>query len=176
MESYQELNLEEKKQIYCKRVKNSNFSPQFAFDDLFIPPFTKMAQYNRNGGLFYVPLSHDKQSTGIRILDDFRSFLMSDTRQLKKFCRSRGITIDELSATLLVLTGMNLRTLTTRWYLQTALQLLRYTELPLVDVATLSKLGTPVNLYYTCFKEIGCAPGVLRYQLREEGDEGRFEL
>ena len=176
MESYQELNLEEKKQIYRKRVKNSNFSPQFTFDDLFIPPFTKMAQYNRNGGLFYVPLSHDKQSTGIRILDDFRNFLMSDTRQLKKFCRSRGITIDELSATLLVLTGMNLRTLTTRWYLQTALQLLRYTELPLVDVAALSKLGTPVNLYYACLKEFDCAPGVLRYQLREEGDEGRFEL
>ena len=158
MESYQELNLEEKKQIYRKRVKNSNFSPQFTFDDLFIP------------------LSHDKQSTGIRILDDFRNFLISDTRQLKKFCRSRGITIDELSATLLVLTGMNLRTLTTRWYLQTALQLLRYTELPLVDVAALSKLGTPVNLYYACWKEFGCAPGVLRYQLREEGDEGRFEL
>ena len=101
---------------------------------------------------------------------------MSDTRQLKKFCRNRGITIEELSATLLVLTGMNLRTLTTRWYLQTALQLLRYTELPLVDVAALSKLGTPVNLYYACLKEFGCAPGVLRYQLREEGDEGRFEL
>ena len=54
--------------------------------------------------------------------------------------------------------------------------LLRYTDLPLAEIARRSGLGSQINLYQALRRDCNMSATERRHFLRQEGDEGRFEL
>ena len=58
--------------------------------------------------------------------------------------------------------------------LRTADALLRYTKLPIADIAARSGMGTRGNMYFIYEREFNLSPTDRRDQLREKGDLGRY--
>ena len=55
-------------------------------------------------------------------------------------------------------------------------ELLRYTNMPLAEVAKRTGIGSMNNLYLTFKREYDLAPGYRRLRVRQDGDVGRFRL
>jgi transcriptional regulator GlxA family with amidase domain len=54
--------------------------------------------------------------------------------------------------------------------------LLRYTSLPVADVAICSGFASRVNLYFAYQRDLKTTPNDRREKLRQLGDEGRYKM
>ena len=54
--------------------------------------------------------------------------------------------------------------------------LLRYTSLPVADVAHRSGLGSRTNLYFAYKRDFKCSPKERREQLQKQGDEDLYKV
>jgi AraC-like DNA-binding protein len=87
-----------------------------------------------------------------------------------------GIRTEELAALVFILTGLKGALFRQRYQARLADDLLRYTDLPLAEIARRSGLGSQINLYQALRRDCNMSATERRHFLRQEGDEGRFEL
>ena len=150
--------------------------PQFTFKELFITPFTKKRRYSEDGVVSYVPLERNLEPTGIRIFDAYLQYLAGGGSDLQAFADRYGLRREDIDSLVFVLTGMRGVDFRLRYQRWTAWHLLLYTDMPIVEVAKRSGIGSANNLYLTFKRDYNLAPGYYRIQNRKKGDVGRYKL
>ena len=104
------------------------------------------------------------------------ALLASGGMDVAGFAAARGLTVGELGTMVFILTGMSGLRLRQLFQFRLADDLLRYTSLPLAEVARLSGNGSAINLYQTLRRECNMSASERRAALRNDGDLGRFAL
>lgn len=150
--------------------------PQFRLDDLYITPFTLQRRYSEDGRVSYVPIERNQRPTGIYIMDDFLRSLTAGRADVAAFCKRYGARTGDLDSLIFLLTGMRGVDFRQAYQLRLADDLLRYTSLPVADVANRSGFGSRVNLYFAYQRDLKTTPSDRREKLRKQGDEGRFKI
>lgn len=145
-------------------------------DDLYISPFTKIRHYDENGQPIYAPLERNLQPTGLYAADLLLQSLTAGENRLKAIADRLGCSDRDLSGFIRCLTGQPSHDFCTAYRLRLIDDLLRFTALPLPDVARRSGLGTARSLHRFLLRHLGCTPADRRNQIRQVGDEGRFEI
>lgn len=151
-------------------------TPQFTFDNLYISPFTQKLTVDNDGRMGYTAIERNMNPTGIDVLDAYVQALHQGKMESGTFCARYGTKTHDLDGLLFFLTGMNTQTLRTRWTLRRADELLRFTDLDIVEIARLSGAGSRTNLYYIYEQELNTSPTDRRVALRQEGDLMRYKL
>ena len=151
-------------------------TPQYTVDDLYTPPFTAYRHFDTNGVMYYLPLEVERRTTGVNVFDEYLAYLLRGRRNITGFAERYGLRVEDIDSMVFILTGM--RGVDFRMALQVRLadDLLRYTDLQMAEVAARSGFGSANNLYLTCKREFGVAPGKRRKTLRQQGDAGRYRL
>lgn len=150
--------------------------PQFKLDDLYITPFTLQRRYSEDGRVSYVPIERYLKPTGIRIMDDFLSSLTAGHADVAAFCKRYGARTSDIDSIIFLSTGMRCVDFRQAYQLRLADDLLRYTSLPVADVAKRSGFGSRINLYFTYQRDLKTTPSDRREKLRQQGDEGRYRM
>lgn len=159
-----------------KLPRELKVEPQFGLDDVFITPFRWRRRYSEDGEVTYVAVERRTEPTGIRVFDEYVRYLSRGGSDLKGFADGLGLRREDIDALVFVLTGRRGVDFRQAYQVRTADELLRYTALPLAEVARLSGLGSANNLYLTYKREFNVAPGERRLALRKQGDVGRYKL
>ena len=137
--------------------------PQFTLDDVYITVFTERRVINADGSEDYQPIEHRRQTTHIEMFDAYRVALDEGWGNLPY-----------LNGFIFALTGMDAMTFRLSWQMRRADELLRYTDLPIPEVARQSGVGSAPNLFYACSRDYGCSPSDRRAAIREAYDVGRY--
>jgi len=145
-------------------------------DDLYISPFTKVRHYDENGQAVYSPLERNLQPTGLYAADLLLQSLTAGENRLKSIADRLGCSDRDLSGFIRCLTGQPSHDFCTAYRLRLIDDLLRFTALPLSDVARRSGLGTARSLHRFVLRHRDCTPSDRRAQIRQVGDEGRFAI
>lgn len=152
-------------------------TPQFAFDDLYITPFTHRRTTDEFGNVVYYPIEgRNLAPTGVAVMDDWLRHLHEGRADVAAFCARYNARTSDLDSLVFLLTGLSNLDFRTRWQLRTADALLRYTKMSVEDIARRSGMGTRNNMYFIYEREFNLSPTERRRQLREKGDVGRFAI
>ena len=108
------------------------------------------------------------------MFDAFRYYLDEGKSSLRNFCRSYGLTVPYLHGLIFCLTGMDATDYRLSWQMKRADELLRYTNLSIPEVARMSGVGTPPNLFYAYQRDYDCSTSERRRAIRQPNDVGRF--
>jgi AraC-like DNA-binding protein len=163
-----------KKRVTEKRELRS--TPQYTLDDLYISPFTQRRRYDEEGRKHYVDVERNTSPTGIHVMDDYLCYLSAGQSDVRAFADRYGIRTGELAALVFILTGQKGTLFRQQYQARLADDLLRYTDLPLAEIASRSGIGSQINLYQALRRDCNMSATERRQFLREEGDEGRFIL
>ncbi|MBO5225419.1 MAG: AraC family transcriptional regulator [Parabacteroides sp.] len=150
--------------------------PQFSMEELYLSPFKLRRKYSEDGDISYEPIERNTAPTGFRIFDDYLLYLSEGHSDIHVFAERYGLRRDDIDSLIFVFTGMRGIDFRMAFQVRMADELLRYTNLELADVSRRAGFGSANNLYLTCKREFGVAPGVRRRELRKRGDIGRFKL
>ena len=148
---------------------------QFTFEDLYISPFLWKRRYSEQGELCYVELPKPKP-TGIRMLDAYLHYLADGNSDLNAFADKYGLHRDDIDSMIFIFTGMRGADFRLKFQVRMPDELLRFTSLSIVEVASRSGIGSANNLYLTFKREFDLAPGYRRLQLRNKGDVGLYKV
>ncbi len=151
---------------------------QYKFDDLFISPLTHKRSADADGNIIYVPIepARNMTPTGIKVMDDFIQHLTCGEFDVTKFCKQYNARTSDLDGMVFLLTGMSSQQFRTKWQIQTADLLLRYTDMGVTEVARRSGMGSRTNMYFIYERELDTSPTERRHALRQQGDLGRFAV
>ena len=162
---------------WCKRPpRKYQGQPQWTVNDLYISPFTAKRLYNEDGDIHYEPIARNLNPTGVKVMDHYLRRLSEGKDVLRDFCPIYGLRTEDMDSLIYILTGMKGEDFRTAYQLRMADDLLRYTDLPLAEIARRSGLGSQINLYQALRRDCNMSATERRHFLRQEGDEGRFEL
>ena len=145
-------------------------------DEIYISPFVKIRHFDTNGLAKYLPLERNLHPTGIYAADYLLQSLTSGFSRLNSIATHLGCSDRDLSGLIRCITGQPSHDFIIAYRLRLIDDLLRYTSLPLSDVALRSGLGTARSLHRFLLRHRGCTPSDRRNQIRSVGDEGRFSL
>ena len=145
-------------------------------EELYISPFTKARRFDDNGQPYYVALTRDLNPTGIYAADMLLRSFTNGYPSLSDVAGQLGCDGRDLSGLLRCLTGMPSEEFRTAYRKRIVSELLRYTSLPLAEIAARSCIGSTRNLSFFCNQHFRCTPNELRRRLRQQGDEGRFAV
>ena len=148
--------------------------PQFEFEQLYRSVFTEERRYDQNGEMSYVKLPDRSKPSGVEMLDLYIDRLHRGNFSVKAFCKELGVLPLELNGFIFLLTGMTNEEFRTRWMLARADELLRFSDLPIKDIAPRSGIGSRTNLFHFYKRECACTPTERRLALRQPFDEGRY--
>ena len=160
-------------------LKPREFSgePQFRLEDIYISPFTHRRETGENGRTVYVELERNLHPTGIRVVDDLLRYLSSGGADMPAFCkRYGGARVGDIDSLTFLLTGMRGVDFRQAYHLRLADDLLRYTSLPMTDIARLSGFGSRVNLYFAYKRDLNTSPTERRNALRQSGDVDLYRV
>jgi AraC-like DNA-binding protein len=150
--------------------------PQWTMDEVYISPFTARRRYDEEGVMHYDAIERNTAPTGIEVMDHYLRRLTEGQDVLKDFCRIYGLRTEDIDALIFILTGMSGQDFRMAYQLRLADDLLRYTDLPLAEVAHRSGLGSHTNFCVVIHRERKQTPTARRQFLCKEGDAGRFRL
>lgn len=150
--------------------------PQFKLDNLYITPFTHQRRYSEDGRVSYVPIERNLKPTGIRIMDDFLRSLTTGHAYVAAFCKRYGARTSDIDSIIFLFTGMRGVDFRQAYQLRLADDLLRYTSLPVADVAKRSGFGSRINLYFSYQRDLKTTPSNRREKLREQGDKDMYKI
>ena len=156
--------------------ENRKEEPQYSFDELYFTPFTECRKFDDEGNAYYAPIEKNTRPTGICVLDDYMNFLNDGNSSVAVFCRRKGISIAAFSGLCEVLTGMKVTTLKMKWVERTVLDLLRYSNLTIKEVAERSGVGSNFNLNRVCKQLSGYSAWNYRFYTQEEGEAGKYRI
>ena len=159
-----------------RETRELKSTPQFGFDELYITPFTRRRRYDEDGRASYVNVERNMSPTGIHVMDDYLRYLAAGSTDIGAFTDRHGIKIQELGALVFILTGLSNAVLRMKYQTRLADELLRYTDLPLPEVARRAGLGSQINLYQALRRDWDMSGTERRQFLRKQGDLGRFTL
>lgn len=143
-------------------------------DELYIGPFTTVRRFDENGSPRYVALERRLKPTGIYAADALLQSFARGESVLVHIARQMGCTARDLSGMMRCLTGMPSDDFRLAYRLRLADDLLRFTALPLAEVARRSGFGSAHNLHVAMRRHHQQTPDERRHKLRRPGDEGRF--
>jgi len=155
-------------------IRTLRVEPQFNFDETYITIFSERRIYDPDGDIHYDPIKPRRTSTRVEMFDAFRYYLDEGKSSLRNFCRSYGLTVPYLHGLIFCLTGMDATDYRLSWQMKRADELLRYTNLSIPEVARMSGVGTPPNLFYAYQRDYDCSPSERRRAIRQPNDVGRF--
>ncbi len=150
--------------------------PQWTLDELYISPFTARRRYDEEGVRHYDPIERNLRPTGVEVMDHYLRRLSEGKDQVKAFCKIYGLRTEDMDSLIYILTGMSGPDFRMAYQLRLADDLLRYSELPLGEVARRSGFGSHTNFCVVLQNELKQTPTKRRQSLRQRGDEGRFRL
>lgn len=157
-------------------MNETNFKPQFSFDDLYVSPFTKRRGFDeatlRN---VWVPLPDSRRRTGVNILDAVVDKLIQG-QEAKWIARDYGLTGAQLSTVVLALTGMRLQELDSKWRVRRCGELLRYTNLSVPEVMRRCGFTSKTSFSRFVRDKFGVAPKRFRTRLRKSGELNMYAL
>lgn len=145
-------------------------------DDLYISPFTKIRRYDDNGQAVYNPIERNLHPTGLYAADLLLQSFTNGTTNLAAIAHRLGCSGRDLSGLVRCLTGQPSDDFRNQYRCRLVDDLLRFTSLSLAEVALRCGIGSERNLYSFCRRHHGCTPSDRRLQIRQVGDEGRFEI
>ena len=145
-------------------------------DELYISPFMSLRHFDENGRAVYSPMERNLLPTGLYAADFFLQSLAAGENRLKSIADHLGCSDRDLSGFIRCLTGQPSHDFCTAYRLRLIDDLLRFTALPLSDVARRSGLGTARSLHRFILRHRGCTPSDRRNHIRQVGDEGRFSI
>ena len=148
--------------------------PQFTLEETYITAFTERRIFAPDGNEHYEPIENRQRITHIEMFDAYRIALDEGLGSLRSFCDQYGLTVPYLNGFIFALTGMDAMTYRISWQMTRADELLRYTDLPIPEVARMSGVGSSPNLFYACRRDYGSSPSQRRFYLRGENDLGRY--
>ena len=166
-----------------KMPRELKMEAQFIFDELYISPLREERRYEVVGGGSEKPQVIEKyvernlpgvQTTGIRIMDEFISYVAAGHSDMSAFSKERGLRISDIDSLVFMLTGMSGKEFRQRYQVRMMDELLRYTSLSPAEVGRRSGIGSANNLYLITKREFGEAPVEHRRHIRQPGDEGRY--
>ena len=109
-------------------------------------------------------------------MDHYLRRLSEGKDVVKDFCQIYGLRTEDMDALIFILTGMSGPDFRMAYQLRLADDLLRFTDLPLSEVARRSGLGSHTNFCVVIHRERKQTPTERRMALRQKGDAGRFRL
>ena len=109
--------------------------PQWTLDELYISPFTARRRYDEEGVMHYDPVERNLKPTGVEVMDHYLRRLTEGRDKVEAFCRIYGLRTEDLDSLIYILTGMSGADFRMAYQLRLADDLLRYTDLPLAEVA-----------------------------------------
>lgn len=159
------------------KKRQAGFQAQWTVEQLWRNPFKEERRYKTDGVRLwteYVAVGAPA-STGVKIFDDWLQFLSEGNYEARVFCRRYpGLRTADLDALAFTLTGIRGQEFGLKYRAMTLDVMLRYTDLPLDEVARRSGVGSMNNLYITCKREWGVAPRYRRAAIQKKGDVGRY--
>ena len=150
--------------------------PQWTLDEVYISPFTARRRYDEEGVMHYDALERNTAPTGVEVMDHYLRRLSEGKDVVKDFCQIYGLRTEDLDALIFILTGMSGPDFRMAYQLRLADDLLRFTDLPLSEVARRSGLGSHTNFCVVLHRERKQTPTERRTALRQKGDAGRYRL
>ena len=158
-------------------VRKAGFKAQWTVEQLWRSPFKEERRYKTDGVRVWSEWEAISPSagTGVKIFDEWLQYLTEGNYEAQSFClRYPGMRTDDLDSLAFVLTGMRAQEFSMKYRAMTLDVMLRYTDLPLEEVARRAGIGSMNNLYLTCKREWGMAPTYRRAAIRKKEDIGRF--
>lgn len=156
--------------------KKSTLQPQFTLDDLYITPFAQERVAEPNQAPAYQDIERNLHPTGIHVMDDYLRELSLGHSSRKAFCERQGITRQQLSALITILTGMDSDEFRRQVIRRNAVLLMRHTDLSIPDVVAHSGIGSRMALFRFLKDAYGCTAMAWRKKHRKAGDLGRYQL
>jgi len=162
---------------WCSRPpRKYQGQPQWTVDDLYISPFTAKRRYDEEGEPHYEPIARNLNPTGVKVMDHYLQRLTEGKDVLKDFCPIYGLRTEDMDSLIYILTGMKGEDFRTAYQLRMADDLLRYTDLPIKDVARRSGLGSHSNFCVFIRRNRAQSPTQRRMILQQKHDAGRYKL
>ena len=126
--------------------------------------------------MHYDPVERNLHPTGVEVMDLYLRRLTEGRDEVTAFCKIYGLRTEDLDSLIYILTGMSGPDLRLSYQLRLADDLLRYTDLPLAEVARRSGLGSHTNFCVVIRRERKQTPTERRTALRQKGDAGRYRV
>ena len=150
--------------------------PQFSFDMLYVPPFTKQRGFNSETlNTVWEPFVFERKKSGVALLDAVVDCLINggDPRTV---AWQNGLKASNLSVMMSLLTGLNLQDFTIKWKVRKISELLRHTNLSLTEV--MNRCGyKSITTFSRIVKEnLGASPIYFRKNMRQRGDLYKYGL
>ena len=160
-----------------QKMKMENMKePQFSFDMLYVPPFTKQRGFNSETlNTVWEPFMFERKKSGVNLLDAVVDCLIkgNDPRMV---AWQNGVKPANLSVMMLLLTGLNLQDFTVKWKVRRIEELLRYTNLTLTEVMTRSGYKSSTTFSRIVKENLGASPIYFRKNSRQRGDLYKYGL
>ena len=161
--------------------RRADFETKWKVDTLWVNPFREERRFVTDGTHIreeWVRLDDaEKDRTGIPIMDEWLRYLSKGGTYVKDFCSGySGLRRSDLDTMTFILTGMGLDEFQKEYRLKTLRMLLKYTDMPLDEVARYAGCGSKHNVYMICRREWNMAPMKLRKSIQESGDAGRYRM
>lgn len=154
-------------------MDNSMNTDILTLDDLYVSPFTAVREYDREGNISYTPIAPSRKTTGVGNIDKLTKAIAAGHSR-KHIMNAFGLDYRELNGILRLLTGMEYSELALKHALRAADDLLRYTNLPIAEVAARSHIGSEANMRRIFANTYHCSPSERRESIRKRGDVGRY--
>lgn len=162
--------------IYNKKEMERNIKPQFSFEMLYVPPFTKQRGFDPNTlTTIWEPYRFERKKSGVELLDAVVDTLIAG-RNPHHLAWQWGIQPTQLNALTALLTGLALQDFVVKWKLQTARLLLLHTTMPLSEV--MQRIGYTSQTSFSRFikQNLGLSPIYFRLTQRKNGDLNKYAV
>lgn len=156
--------------------ENCKSRPQYTVDELYFTIFSEQRMFDQGGEYYYIEVKKNTRPTGIRVFDNYLNNLNEEQYNIWHFCNDEGISVNDFYGLCRILTGMQLVDFKCAWVGRTIMDLLRYTDLTIEEVAAYSGAGSISQMSRICYRISGYSPFYCRRHIRKPGDVGRYRL
>lgn len=154
-------------------MDNSTNTDILTLDDIYVSPFTSVREYDREGNISYIPIVPSRKTTGVGNIDKLTAAIAAGHNR-KHITSTFGLDYRELNGIVRLLTGMEYGELALKLALRAADELLRYTDLPIAEVAARSHIGSEANMRRIFASIYHCSPSERRRDIRQPRDVGKY--
>ena len=165
---------------WCSRPpRKYQGQPQWTVNDLYISPFTAKRRYDEEGEAHYEPIARNLNPTGVKVKWDhyLRRLTGGQGRAEGVLCPIYGLRTADLDSLIYILTGMKGETSAPPTGYGWPTTCLRYTDLPIKEVARRSGLGSHSNFcVFIRRNHAHSRPPQRRMILQQKHDAGRYKL
>lgn len=153
---------------------NMNIKPQFSFEMLYVPPFTKQRGFNPTTLTnIWEPYKFERKKSGVEMLDAVVDSLIA-SRNPSELAWQWGVPTAHLNALMVMLTGQSLQDFAICWKIRTAKLLLLHTDMPLEEVMHRCGYTSPTSFSRFIKQNLGASPIYVRINQRKKGDLNKY--